>query len=148
MGVAPLASPGVTRRAAPPSGHPPPEGAATPHGTVDLVALAAETTQRYREQRPHEEAEYGPGVWEAWCRHDTQHLLAWGFSDVHDGLVDLLDQVGWLAGVLASREYPVERLAFGLDLAAEVVAERLGDTAVAARLREAAAAVRDGDGAA
>ena len=51
--------------------------------------------------------------------------------------------VGWLAGVLVARDFPLEHLAVNLELAAEVVAERLDDGEdVAERLRTAAVSVR------
>ncbi|WP_205699423.1 hypothetical protein [Conexibacter sp. SYSU D00693] len=127
----------MTRRTAPPSGMAPP----TEADGVDLVELAAEVIRRYAAARPEEAAEYEPGVWEAWGRHDNQHLLNWAIGDARHGLVDLVEQARWLAGVLEARDYPRERLAFDLRLAADVVDERLGDDTVVARLRAAAAAV-------
>jgi hypothetical protein len=50
--------------------------------------------------------------------------------------------VGWLAGVLEARDFPIEHLASNLELAAEVVEERIGASPVAARLQAAAAFVR------
>ena len=48
-----------------------------------------------------------------------------------------------LAGVLAAREFPLEHLAASLELAADVVAERLEQGAeVAERLRGAAVSVQ------
>ena len=51
--------------------------------------------------------------------------------------------VGWLAGILDARDFPLEHLAANLELAAGVVDERLQDAeAVAERLRAAAVSVR------
>ncbi len=130
----------MSGRTSPPSGQPPPTEAATPDGPVDLAALAAEICRRYDAEFPDERERYGPAGM-AWCRHDNQHLLNWAIGDVHGGLVDLLDQVGWLARVLAARDFPLPRLARNLELGADVVTERLGDDALAARLREAAGSV-------
>jgi hypothetical protein len=123
-------------RTSPPSGHPPPATAETPAGDVDLAALAREICARYDAEFPDERDRYGPAGME-WCRHDNQHLLNWAIADVHHGHVDLLDQVAWLARVLAARDFPLARLARNLEIGAGVV----GDAAVAARLREAAASV-------
>jgi hypothetical protein len=52
-------------------------------------------------------------------------------------------QVAWLARVLAARDFPLEHLAVNLELAAEVVNERLdGGTPVAERLLDASVTVR------
>ena len=77
--------------------------------------------------------------------HDTAHCLQWAVLDV-EGFVDLHREVQWLTSVLRSRGFPLEHLAQNLELAADVVDERVGDTGapVAERLRSAAAAVRDG----
>ncbi len=123
-------------RTAPPGGQPPPTSAATPAGEVDLVALAAEICRRYDAEFPDERDRYGEAGM-AWCRHDNQHLLAWAIADVHSEHVDLLTQVAWLARVLAARDFPLDRLARDLEIAAGVV----DDAAVAARLLEAAASV-------
>ena len=52
--------------------------------------------------------------------HDNQHLLNWAALDVA-GAVVLDEQVAWLARVLAARDFPVDRLARDLELAAAVV---------------------------
>ena len=57
--------------------------------------------------------------------------------------MDLGRQVSWLAQVLEAREFPLEHLARNLELAGDVVAERVVDgPEVAARLRAAAGGVR------
>ena len=123
---------------------PPPSRADTPAGEVDLVALAGEVCRRYGAEFPDEAARYEPGVWDAWCLHDNQHILSWAFADVHQGIVDLAEQMAWLAGVLAARDYPAERLRRDLELAADVVREQLDDHDVAARLRLVAATLVPG----
>jgi len=56
--------------------------------------------------------------------------------------------VAWLTRVLGARGFPLEHLARNLELAADVVAERLAapGAEVADRLRTAAAAVRVSSG--
>jgi hypothetical protein len=129
-------------RPAPPSGQPPPTRAELADGTaVDLVALAAEVCERYRAEYPDEEERYGEaGI--LWCRHDNQHMLNWAVLHTLE-YVSIDEQVAWLAKVLEAREFPLDRLARDLDIAAEVVGERLaGSAAVAAALTGAAAMVR------
>jgi hypothetical protein len=123
------------RRTAPPSGAAPPEEAAG----LDLRAMAQRVTDRYGVEFPDEDERYEPAIWRAWCRHDTQYLLQWAVLDV-DGATSLDRQVAWLAGILASREFPLDRLARTLELAAdEASAEDRDD--VAARLRAVAGTV-------
>jgi hypothetical protein len=108
---------------APPSGHPPPARAELPGGhTLDLVSLGEEICRRYRAEFPDEEERYGDaGV--AWCIHDNQHILNWAVTEAN-GFGGFERQIGWLAGVLGARDFPVERMARDLEIAAEVV----GDT--------------------
>lgn len=106
---------------------------------VALAPLAAAVSVRYFERHPEDLERYGELARE-WEQHDTQHLLNWAIGDV-EGHVDLERQVGWLAGVLEARDFPLEHLASNLELAGEVVEEPLGG-AVAQRLRAAAAFVR------
>jgi hypothetical protein len=69
-------------------------------------------------------------------------VLSWAVGDV-EGSVDLAEQIGWLARVLAARDFPLEHLAANLELAADVVGERLEAGApVSDRLRAAATLVR------
>ena len=86
---------------------------------VPLVPLAQEICGRYREEFPDEQERYGDAG-QAWCLHDNQHLLFWGAGAVN-GFVDMEREVDWLARVLAARDFPLDRLARNLDLAAEVV---------------------------
>ena len=119
-----------------------PSGAAPPDeaGGLDLRELAQRVTDRYGAEFPDEDERYDPKVWRAWCRHDTQYLLQWAVLDV-EGTTSLERQVAWLAGVLEARDFPVDRLARTLELAAdEAGAAARAD--VAERLRDAAAGVR------
>jgi hypothetical protein len=129
-------------RPAPPSGQPPPVRAELADGTVvDLEALAREVCDRYRAEYPDEEERYGD-VGQQWCRHDNQHLVNWAVLHTREYVV-LDEQVAWLAKVLEAREFPLDRLARDLDIAAEVVGERVGGGAgVAAALTRASAMVR------
>jgi hypothetical protein len=129
-------------RPAPPSGQPPPVSAKLADGrALDLEALARDVCDRYRAEFPDEQGRYGEaGV--QWCRHDNQHLLNWAVLDTRDYVV-LDEQVAWLAKVLEAREFPLDRLARDLDIAAAVVSERVaGGEAVAAALSGAAEMVR------
>jgi hypothetical protein len=129
-------------RPAPPSGQPPPARAELADGTeLDLEALAREVCDRYRAEYADEEERYGEAGM-AWCRHDNQHLVNWAVLDTREYVV-LDEQVAWLAKVLEAREFPLDRLARNLDIAAGVVGERVaGGEAVAAALTGAAAIVR------
>ena len=129
-------------RPAPPSGQPPPRQVALADGTeVDLEALAREVCERYRAEYPDEEGRYGEAGM-AWCRHDNQHLVNWAVLDTRE-YVSLEDQVSWLAKVLEARDFPLDRLARDLDIAAAVVGERVpGGGPVAAALTRAGAMVR------
>ena len=129
----------MNRPLAPPSGQPPPERAEGPGGdSIELRPLAEEICRRYRGEFADEQERYGDaGV--AWCVHDNQHILNWAFLEQR-GYVDLAEQLAWLARVLAARDFPLERLARNLEIAAEVVEAARGDGGtVAARLRESAA---------
>lgn len=129
------------RSLAPPAGTPAPRTASTPDGRqIDLAVLAREICRRYDGEFPDERERYGPAGM-AWCEHDNQHLLSWAVGDVHGGFLDLLEQVAWLARVLAARDFPLERLARNLVIGSEVVAQALADEPLATRLREAAASV-------
>jgi hypothetical protein len=129
-------------RPAPPSGQRPPRAAELADGTaVDLEALAREICERYRAEYPDEEERYGDAGM-LWCRHDNQHLVNWAVLHTREFVV-LDEQVAWLAKVLEAREFPLDRLARDLELAGEVVHERVpGADDVAAALTGAAAMVR------
>jgi hypothetical protein len=123
-------------------------GAAPPaavhvHGTaIPLAPIADLICSRYRVEFPDERARYGDAGM-AWCRHDNQWLLSWAVNDVL-GATDLGEQVQWLARLLHARDFPLDRLARDLEIAAEVVVSgALGyvSKSVAARLLQAAQAV-------
>ena len=104
----------------PRGGTPPPESAQVGETELPLKPLAEEICRRYRSEYPDEAERYGDaGI--AWCVHDNQHILAWAAQDAEgrDGLLQA--QVAWLAGVLAARDFPLDRLARDLAIAAEVV---------------------------
>jgi hypothetical protein len=129
-------------RPAPPSGQPPPRAATLADGTaLDLEALAAEVCARYRAEYPDEEERYGDAG-HLWCLHDNQHLINWAALHTQEYVV-LDEQVAWLAKVLEAREFPLDRLARDLDIAADVVRERVpGADPLAAALTGAAKMVR------
>jgi hypothetical protein len=122
-----------------PSGWPPPGTATLAGAEVALAPLAEAVSVRDFERVPEDLERYGELARE-WEVHDTQHLLNWAIGDV-EGHVELEKQVGWLAGVLEARDFPLEHLAGNLELAGDVVEAPLGG-AVAQRLRAAAAFVR------
>jgi hypothetical protein len=130
------------RRVAPPSGAAAPLDVEAPDGSiVDVRSLAKQVCVRYRAEFPDEEERYGDAG-QAWCVHDNQYILHWAMLDVR-GTAALGGQVGWLARVLAARDFPLQRLVRNLELAAEVVRETgaswSGD--VASRLLDARSAV-------
>ena len=129
-------------RPAPPSGQPPPRLVALADGTeVDLEAVATEVCARYAAEYPDEHERYGDAGRD-WCMHDNQHLVNWAVLDTRE-YVSLEDQVSWLAKVLEARDFPLDRLARDLDIAAAVVGERVpGGGPVAAALTRAGAMVR------
>lgn len=131
-------------RLEPPSGSPPPTSARLPDGTtLPLLPLAEEVCHRYRLEFPDEEQRYGAaGV--AWCVHDNLHLYNWAVLHLV-GHADLTREVSWLAEVLEARDFPLDRLARDLDIAAEVATEQVEATHsshLATVMREAAAHVR------
>jgi hypothetical protein len=105
-----------------PSGAAPPEAAQLDGGELlDLRALAEEICSRYRAEFPDERERYGDaGI--AWCIHDNQHILNWAVTEAN-GLGGFERQVGWLAGVLGARDFPLDRLARDLEIAAAVLEE-------------------------
>lgn len=88
---------------------------------LDLLALATEICRRYREEFPDELERYGDAG-NAWCVHDNQHLLNWAVETVN-GYFDIEHEVAWLANVLEARQFPLDRLARGLDIGADVTRE-------------------------
>ena len=129
------------RRTQPPGGWPPPDRATLAGRAIELRPLCEAIAERYFERYPEDLERYGD-LARQWEIHDTQHLLNWAIGDV-EGFVDLDKQAAWLARVLSARDFPLEHLAVNLELAADVVAEQVaGGSAVAERLRGAAATVR------
>jgi hypothetical protein len=105
------------RRLAPPGGMAPPVRSELPDGgTVDLLGLARSVAEAYRDEFPDEDDRYGPAGLD-WCVHDNQHILNWAVRAA-SGHVDLTAQITWLARVLEARDYPLDRLARDLELAA------------------------------
>lgn len=133
----------MTRPAAP-SGVSPPEAFELADGTrVDLGRLARQLCERYYDVYPDDLERYG-AAGQAWCEHDSRYLLAWALEDARAGAVDCVAQVRWLAGVLAARAFPIERLARHVELTAAVLrAPALGDTGARAaeRMSQAASAL-------
>jgi hypothetical protein len=119
-----------------PSGYPPPGHAWLGDGAMlDLRSLAEEICRRYRAEFPDEEERYGDaGV--AWCVHDNQYLLNWAITEAN-GYGGFERQLTWLAGVLDARDFPLDRLARDLEIAAEVI----GDTILSEKLLSGAAFV-------
>jgi hypothetical protein len=120
-------------RLEPPGGDAPPTSALFEDAgqELELVPLAEEICRRYRQEFPDEQGRYGD-VGNAWCVHDLQCVLYWAAEDVN-GYLDIRTEVAWLGSVLEARDFPLERLARGLDIAADVVAERV-DKAFSAQL--------------
>ncbi len=90
-------------------------------GLVDALPLAGEICRRYQAEFPDEQQRYGDAGL-AWCVHDNLYLLYWGAETVR-GHEDMHHEVAWLAGVLEARDFPLERLARSLDIAADVTRE-------------------------
>jgi len=131
------------RKVQPPRGGDDPPTAATlvaSGQTVDLPVLATVICRQYRREFPDEQGRYGDaGV--AWCIHDNQHLLNWATRAVN-GELDAGYEVAWLANVLEARDFPLDRLARDLDIAAEVVTGRLGGAGGRALANELTALAR------
>jgi hypothetical protein len=89
--------------------------------TLDAYPLAEEISRRYHVEFPDEQKRYGDAG-RAWCVHDNLYLLSWGAESVN-GYDDMQREVAWLAGVLESRGFPLQRLARDLDIGADVVRE-------------------------
>jgi hypothetical protein len=104
----------------PPSGAAPPATAELRGGEIlDLRDLAARICERYRAEFPDEQDRYGDaGV--AWCVHDNQYLLNWAVVEAN-GYGGFERQLAWLAEVLGARDFPLERLARDLEIAAAVL---------------------------
>jgi hypothetical protein len=132
----------VSRRVAPPSGTPAPRSVRLGGREIQLDPLAQSVAARYFAEFPQDLERYGDAA-RAWELHDTAYCLQWAVLDAED-LANLRREVLWLTGILESRGFPLEHLARNLELAADVIEERLSEdgVAIAARLRAAAAGVR------
>ncbi len=107
-----------------PSGGAPPSSATLPDGSIlELAPLAREIGRRHRLEFPDEADRYGDRGLE-WCVYDNQWLLSWAIMAAA-GWGDFSDQLAWLAGILESRGYPVDRLARDLEIAADVTTHAL-----------------------
>jgi len=107
----------------PPRGYPPPVNAELDGSRIDLRILAQEICARYRAEFPDEQQRYGDaGI--AWCVHDNQHILNWAVTELN-GYGGFERQLAWLAGVLEARDFPLDRLARNLDIAAAVSEDAL-----------------------
>jgi len=116
------------------------------HGTLDLVALAQAICELYRVEFPDEFERYGDAG-NAWCVHDNQHILNWAAESVTSEF-DIRQEVAWLATLLESRDFPIDRLARDLDIGAEVVIGRIGGPEaleLAAVLTDTADFIRSGE---
>ena len=134
----------MSRPVAPPSGWPPPTSATLAGREIALLPLAEAIADRYFEAFPEDAERYGEAA-RPWEIHDTLYSLQWAVLDV-EGTASLEHEIGWLANILRSRDFPLEHLARNLELAADVVDEQLGAAGgeVAARLRASAAVARSG----
>lgn len=104
----------------PPSGSPPPASAELRDGdALDLRELAQEICRQYRAEFADEQERYGAAGM-AWCVHDNQHLLNWAVTEAN-GFGGFEGHLAWLAGILHARDFPVDRLARDLEIAAGVV---------------------------
>lgn len=130
-------------RVEPPSGSPPPASCRLAGRTIELAPLTEAIADRYFAEFPEDLERYGPAA-RPWELHDTAYCLQWAFLDV-DGLADLQREIAWLRDLLHARGFPLEHLARNLELAADVVGERLGEDGApaAAGLREAARTARE-----
>ena len=91
--------------------------------SIALMPLAEEICRRYRHEYPDEQERYGDAG-QAWCLHDNLYLLSWAVDDA-DGSPVMQTEVAWLARVLESRAFPLDRLARDLDIGADVVRHQL-----------------------
>ena len=104
----------------PPGGASAPTTSLTPGGAIiDLQSLAREICRRFYIRFPDELKRSGD-TGTAWCQHDNQYLLAWAIQEARDGTVTFVDQCVWLARVLHSRDFPIERLTANLLIASDL----------------------------
>jgi hypothetical protein len=69
--------------------------------------------------------------------HDNQHLINWALVEANN-YGGFERQLAWLAGVLEARDFPLQRLARNLEIAATIV------TASSPGRRTPSAILRDG----
>ena len=126
-------------RGRPAGGTPPPDTAYVGSSPVFLAPLAHTTCSRYFDEFPDHVDRYGEDGF-SWCVYDTQYVLSWAFLP-DEAVFDR--QLSWLARVLEVREFPLDRLARNLELAADtLLAHHAGTDEVAERLRRGAASLR------
>jgi hypothetical protein len=114
----------VSRPPVAPSGGAPPASATLSDGShLELAPLAREIARLHRLEYPDEVDRYGEGGLQ-WCVYDNQWVLSWAIMAA-SGWGDFQAQLLWLAGILESRGYPVDRLARDLEIAADVTAADL-----------------------
>ena len=132
------------RSIAPPTGATPPDEARLAGTALALGPLAQDICERYRAEFPDERERYGDAGVE-WCIHDNRHILAWAIESLDPGYVDYGERIAWLARILSARDFPVDRLARDLEIAADVVREhRLPEAeTLAARLISPVEALRN-----
>jgi len=124
----PLAGEVVRGYPEPPSGWPPPVSSRAPDDReIDLVRVARRACLAFVAEFPDYASRYGPaGV--PWCLHDNQHILNWAILSLR-GSVEFERELAWLARVLEAREFPLARLARGLELLAGAVRKEYPDLA-------------------
>jgi hypothetical protein len=128
-------------RPLPPGGHQAPQTAEDMDGTpIDLGPLAIRLCDLYFAAFPADVARLGPAG-RAWCDHDSRFLLAWALQDARTGVLDCVQQVLWLGGVLAAREFPIANFLRHLELTVGVLRDSgLGELGERAALRLQSAA--------
>jgi hypothetical protein len=115
----------------------PPDTAPAPNGReVELVPIARAACEAYVREDPDYTERYGPpGV--LWCVHDNQHILNWALTGrTSEGFER---ELAWLARVLEARDFPLDRLARGIELLTTPLTEAHPDlVAVAERIQNGA----------
>ena len=132
----------MSRPVGPPSGWPAPTTATLAGRQIPLLSLAEAIADRYFDEFPEDLSRYGDAA-RPWEIHDTLHCLNWAMLDVEHA-ASLEREIAWLTNILRTRGFPVEHHARKLELAANVVDQRLAEpgAAMAERLNAAAAGVR------
>jgi hypothetical protein len=125
----------------PPSGSMPPDTAPAPNGEqVALSPIAEAACDAYvREYADYTERYGPPGM--LWCVHDNQHILNWALTS--PSTEGFERELAWLARVLEARDFPLHRLARGVELLAEPLTAAHPDlVAVAERISNGAEFLR------